>query len=56
MVKAVDSQPRDRGFESLHALDLRYLESLSRFVPEICNLAIHRESYCTLITRGAFPL
>ena len=29
-LKALDSQPRDCGFESLHTLSLRYLESLGK--------------------------
>ncbi len=60
MVKALDSQSRDRGFESRCMLSLLYLESLSkictrnvlRFTQRNENVAIHRESYCTLITCG----
>ncbi len=29
-VKALDSQPRDRGFESLRTLSLQYLKSLGK--------------------------
>ena len=63
-VKALDSQPRVRGFESLHTLSLQYLKVPGQDLYPKCapvhsavneNLAIHRESYCTLITRGLQP-
>ncbi len=42
VVKALDSQPQHRGFES-HTLSLRYLESLARLVPEMCSSSHSRK-------------
>ncbi len=62
VVKAQDSQLRNRGFESCHTLSLLYLKSLSKICtqnmlrftqPKNENLVYHRESYCTLITCSA---
>ncbi len=35
-VKVLDSQPRNRGFESRHTLGLLCLSPLARFVPQMC--------------------
>ncbi len=34
VVKVLDSQPRDRGFESRHTLGLLYLKSLGKICTE----------------------
>ncbi len=43
VVKALDSQPRDRGFESRRTLSLLHLESWARLVPKMCSGSLNRE-------------
>ncbi len=43
VVKALDTQPRHRGFESRSTLSLQYLESLDKILPEMCSDSLSRK-------------